>query len=105
MIVTLVLFRFPTPISLEDATRRFESSAPKYVNVPGLIRKQYVRQQDGHACGAFYVWETRAIAEAFYAGGWREHVARLYGVEPEITWFDTPVLVDNAAGGTITKAA
>ena len=24
--------------------------------------------------------------------------------KPEITWFDTPVVVDNQAGGTITKA-
>jgi len=31
--------------------------------------------------------------------------AQLYGSEPEITWFDTPVIVDNQVGGTITKAA
>ena len=28
---------------------------------------------------------------------WREHVAKLVGGAPEITWFDTPVIVDNAA--------
>jgi hypothetical protein len=32
-------------------------------------------------------------------------VKHLYGSEPEITWFDTPVIVDNQPGGTITKAA
>jgi hypothetical protein len=26
-------------------------------------------------------------------------------VLPEITWFDTPVIVDNQAGGAIIKAA
>ena len=27
----------------------------------------------------------------------REHVTKLFGGAPEITWFDTPVIVDNAA--------
>ena len=39
----------------------------------------------------------RAAAEATYSTEWREHVAKLFGSAPEITWFDTPVIVDNAA--------
>lgn len=105
MIMTLVLFRFSPPISLEDATRKFESSAPKYVGVPGLLRKHYARTEDGSRVGAVYLWESRAQAEALYKGEWRERVIKLYGVEPEITWFDGPVTVDNTAGGAITKAA
>ena len=29
----------------------------------------------------------------------------LYGAKPTLTWFDSPVIVDNLTGGTITKAA
>jgi len=32
-------------------------------------------------------------------------VEKLYGARPTITWFDSPVVVDNLTGGTITKAA
>jgi hypothetical protein len=32
-------------------------------------------------------------------------VKQLCGAEPDISWFDTPVIVDNQAGGAITKAA
>jgi len=32
-------------------------------------------------------------------------VEKLYGAAPPIAWFDTPVGVDNLAGGAITKAA
>ena len=96
-ITTLVQFRLPQPISLEEATRRFESSAPKYRNLPGLIRKYYLRAEDGHTAGGVYLWESRAAAEATYSTEWREHVAKLFGGAPEITWFDTPVIVDNAA--------
>lgn len=104
MITTLVQFALPSPISLAEATRRFESSAPKYQNLPGLIRKYYVRSEDGRTAGGIYLWESRAAAEAVYNGEWRERVEKLYGVKPTMTWFDTPVVVDNLAGA-ITKAA
>ena len=103
-ITTVVQFRLPQPISLEEATRHFESSAPKYRNLPGLIRKYYLRAEDGRTAGGVYLWESRAAAEAVYSPEWRDYVAKAFGSAPEITWFDTPVIVDNATGA-ITKAA
>jgi hypothetical protein len=44
-------------------------------------------------------------AEAGHDGERKARLKQLYGSEPEISWFDTPVVVDNQAGGTITKAA
>jgi predicted RNase H-like nuclease len=105
MITTLVQFQLPAPISLADATRRFEASAPKYQNLAGLIRKYYIRSEDGRVAGGIYLWQSRAAAERVYDGEWRERVEKLYGAEPTITWFDSPVIVDNSTGGTITKAA
>jgi hypothetical protein len=105
MITALVQFQLPSPITLADATRRFEASAPKYQNIPGLIRKYYIRSQDGGVAGGVYLWATREAAERVYDGEWRERVTNLYGVKPTITWFDSPVVVDNSTGGTITKAA
>jgi hypothetical protein len=104
MITTLVEFHLPSPISLEEATRRFEESAPKYRNLAGLIRKYYIRAQDGRVAGGIYLWESRPAAERVYDGEWRARVEQLYGAKPTITWFDSPVVVDNAAD-TITKAA
>jgi hypothetical protein len=105
MITTLVQFQLPSPISLAEATRRFESSAPKYRNLSGLIRKYYIRSEDGRIAGGIYLWESRAAAERVYDGEWRERVEQLYGAKPAITWFDSPVVVDNLAGGSITRAA
>jgi hypothetical protein len=104
MITALVQFALSAPISLAEATQRFESSAPKYQNLPGLVRKYYVRSEDGRSAGGIYLWESRATAEAVYNGEWRERVEKLYGAKPTIQWFDTPVVVDNRADA-ITKAA
>jgi hypothetical protein len=104
MITALVQFALPAPISLKEATQRFESSAPKYQNLKGLVRKYYVRSEDGRTAGGIYLWEARAAAEAVYNGEWRERVEKLYGAKPTIAWFDTPVVVDNLSG-TVSKAA
>jgi hypothetical protein len=105
MITTVVQFQLPSPISLAEATARFESSAPKYQNIPGLVRKYYIRSEDGRVAGGIYLWETRAAAERVYNGEWRERVEKLYGAKPAIAWYDSPVIVDNQAGGAVTKAA
>lgn len=105
MITTIVQFALAEPISLDDAAKRFKSSAPKYQKMPGLIRKYYIRSEDGRTAGGVYLWESRQAAEAVYAGEWRTRVTQLYGAEPMITWFESPVIVDNAAGGSITTAA
>jgi hypothetical protein len=101
MITTLVQFQMATPITLEEATRRFESSAPKYQNLPGLIRKYYIRSEDGRVAGGIYLWESRQAAEKVYNGEWRGRVETLYGAKPQITWFDSPVIVDNLMNGKI----
>ncbi|MCB1536445.1 MAG: YdhR family protein [Rhodoblastus sp.] len=105
MIVAIVRFALPAPVSLEEAARMFESSAPKYQGLPGLVRKYYIRAEDGRSAGGVYLWDDRATAEAVYNGEWRERVARLYGSQPQIEFLDCPVIVDNAAGDAITKAA
>jgi heme-degrading monooxygenase HmoA len=105
MITAVVQFDLPKPMSLEEAARTFASSAPKYKSLPGLIRKYYLRSEDGRRAGGVYLWESKAAAEAVYNGEWKARVVQLYGSKPEITWFDTPVIVDNQAGGAITQAA
>src|SRR5215207_1729550 len=105
MITAIVQFQLPSPITLAEATRRFESSAPKYQNLPDLVRKYYIRSEDGRIAGGVYLWQSRQAAERVYDGEWRARVEKLYGAQATITWFDSPVVVDNIAGGAITKAA
>jgi hypothetical protein len=51
------------------------------------------------------LWESRQAAEAVYSGEWRERVTKLYGTAPSITWFETPVIVDNATSTARATAA
>ena len=40
--------------------------------------------------------ETRAAAEAFYAGPWLDGIRERYGMDPQIRFFETACITDNA---------
>jgi len=95
MIIAQVRFELRESVSLEQITKKFESTAPKYKGRDGLVRKCYVRSEDGQTVGAFYFWKSRQHAEKTYTDEWKEMVRATYGAEPRITYFDSPVIVEN----------
>jgi hypothetical protein len=95
MITAITTFQLPRPITLDEARRIFLSTAPKYQGVPGLVRKVYVLSQDGSTAGGIYLWNSRAEAEAMYTESWKAFVREKYGTDPSVTYFDSPVVVDN----------
>lgn len=95
LITTITTFSLPKAITLAEAREIFKSTAPKYQGVSGLLRKQYVLSEDGKTAGGVYLWQTRADAEAMYTEAWREFVRGKYQTEPSVTYFETPVVVDN----------
>ena len=104
MIVAIVTFRLKRPASAEEMTAVFQGTAPKYRNMPGLLRKNYWVSEDGRRAGGIYVWETRADAERVYTAEWKKLVESKYGSAPEIEYLHSPVMVDNR-DGTISVAA
>lgn len=98
MITALVQFRLAAPMSVDEARRAFLGSAPKYRDLAGLLRKHYVLSEDGRTAGGIYLWRSRADAERVYDEAWRAFVTDKYGAPPSVTWFETPVIVDNVAG-------
>lgn len=97
MIIALTTFRLPKPVTRQEALDIFRSTAPKYQGVPGLLKKHYVLSDDGATVGGVYLWNTRADAEAKFTPAWREFVRGKYGTEPDVTYLDSPLTVDNVA--------
>ncbi len=101
MITALVQFRLPHPVTREEARELFSASAPKYGDVPGLIRKYYLLSEDGSTAGGVYLWQSREQAERLYSEEWRKFVVDKYGSEPSVTYFESPIVVDNLTGEII----
>jgi len=102
MITAFTTFTLPKPITRDEARTIFLSTAPKYRDVPGLFRKIYVLSQDGKTVGGVYLWKSKAQAEAMYTDAWRAFVRGKYGTEPTVTYFDSPVVVDNVTHEVLT---
>jgi len=97
MIIVFTKFTLPKPIIREEARSIFLSTAPKYRGVQGLVRKHYVLSEHGVTVGGVYSWNSRPEAEAMYTDSWRSFVREKYGSDPTVTYFESPVVVDNVA--------
>jgi hypothetical protein len=97
MIVAVVNFALPSPLSPDEAQAMFEASAPNYQNVDGLRRKHYLLAEDGRSAGGVYLWESREQAEALYDDEWAARIAARYGSPPTVTYYDSSVTVDPTA--------
>lgn len=102
MITAITNFKLPKPVTKKEARDIFLSTAPKYQGVPGLFRKCYIISDDGESIGGLYLWNSRAEAEEMYTDSWRDFVREKYGTEPTVTYFDTPVVVDNVTNEILT---
>jgi len=96
VITAIVNFALPEGMTPDKAREMFEASAPRYETIPGLVRKYYLCDADARVGGGVYLWKNRESADALYEGGWRETIRERFGSDPEISWFDTPVIVDNS---------
>jgi hypothetical protein len=103
MITALVQFKLPQSVTREKATEIFSTTAPKYRDVPGLIRKYYLLSDDGGTAGGVYLWRSREDAERLYTDDWRRFIAEKYGSDPTVSYFATPVVVDNLIGEIICQ--
>ena len=104
MITALVQFKLPEPVTPEKAKEIFLSTAPRYRDVQGLIRKYYLLSVDGKTAGGVYLWKSREDAEKLYTDDWKKFIVEKYGAEPSVQYFATPVVVDNLTGEIITNA-
>lgn len=102
MITALVQFKLPQPISREKAREIFSSTAPKYKDMRGLVRKYYLLSQDSGTAGGVYLWNSLEDAERLYTDEWKKFIIDKYGTAPTVSYFECPVVVDNLTGEIIT---
>ena len=98
MITAIVQFQLPKALTRDEAKKIFEGSAPGYQGMQGLVRKNYLLSEDGKTAGGAYTWESREAADAVYNDEWRALMVQRYGAPPSVTYFESPVLVDNERG-------
>ena len=102
MITALVQFKLPKSVTREKAKEIFLSTAPKYRKTQGLVRKYYLLSQDSETAGGVYLWKSRQDAEGLYTKEWENFILEKYGAQPSVTYFESPVVVDNVTNEIIS---
>lgn len=97
MLIVIVTFELDGSATLRDMAQRFLSTAPRYQDMPGLLRKNYIVSADAKTAGGVYVWESKAQADSLYTAEFRQFIRNNYHCEPDIRYFESPVMVDNVA--------
>jgi hypothetical protein len=95
MIAALILFDTQGTLDIDEASERFNTTAPNYRGRTDLHSKAYIFEEDGSSLGGFYLWESREAAEAMYSDAWKAKATVIYGVPPVIRYFEVPVHIEN----------
>jgi hypothetical protein len=101
MITELVLFALPKGISHEEVLTGMRQAAAAWRKNTELVRKNFLYDREKGEAGGVYLWPSIAAAQRGHDAAWRKRIKAMYGSEPVIRYFDTPIVVDNAAQETI----
>ena len=97
--MTTATIQFPLPpgAPIEAVKSGFLEVAPFFQAPPGLLRKYSLLSHDGATGGGVYLWTSRETAHDFSEATIRPMIKERFHVEPVITYFETPVIVDNVS--------
>ena len=104
MTAVIVTFQFDDSVDVGKVRKVAEDSQSRFQEMPGLRSKTFCIDQNSSAAIHFYVWESRASAEAFFTEQLVVRVSELYGVTPSVRYLDVVALVDNAVASGNTAA-
>jgi hypothetical protein len=105
MITEIITFGIPNGMAREEVVANFRRSAPGWRANPDLIRKNYLYDAETRRAGGVHLWRSMEAARRARDAAWLDRVRRTYSSEPTVQYFETPLVVDNAAGNTIGGVA
>ena len=104
MISELVIFNLPKDITRERIIADMRKTIPIWSANSELIRKSFLYDPDNYQAGALYLWKNKSAAIQAHNEVWHRTIVELYGSEPEIRFFETPLVIDNALQDVIEES-
>lgn len=91
-----VVVSIATPAGVTDAYLKgeFDKAAPRYQQIPGLIRKYFTIEPKRF--GGIYYWSTKAAAQAWFSDAWVARAKATYGADPVVTYYEVPLAIEGS---------
>lgn len=97
MIAELVKFKVPEGMTREMVLATAKETTSVWSANTDLLRKHYLLDDQGYSYG-FYLWKSRRAAELAHDATFCARVRQKFGSDPEFSYFDVLLNVDNLAG-------
>ena len=104
MITEIVTFDLPKGMTREQIVANFRDSISRWRDNPDMIRKHMVFDLEHGKAGGVYLWNSVADAKRWHDESFHARILSLFGSVPSYQYFETPVVVDNAAGQVLDTA-
>jgi hypothetical protein len=95
VITETVYFNLPTGISREEVLAKYRQTAPAWSKNQDLVQKYYFFDESKNLGGGVYIWKTLDAAKHWHGAEYQARIKALYGSEPQITYHDTLLVIDN----------
>lgn len=95
LITVITRFQLPAGVTADQIHAAFDEAAPRFRNVPGLVRKQFLCSKDCRIAGGVYLWNDEQAARAFMNERVVPMIRGKFHVDPVIEFYDSPVIVEN----------
>jgi len=95
LITVVIRYQLPAGVTTDQIHAAFDEAAPKFRNVPGLVRKQFLCSKDCRTAGGVYLWNDERAARAFMKERVAPMIRERFHVDPAIEFYDSPVIVEN----------
>ena len=105
MITAVVTYKHKGGPATKEQIAASQKAAESFRDIPGLIRKNFLYDPEKGQGGGAYTWPSVEAAQRGHDAAWRAKIREMYGSDPVIRYFETPVLVDNVVNDTIEAAA
>lgn len=102
MITEIVFFNLPDGISREELMFKYMSTAEAWSKNEDLIEKHYFYDAKQNRGGGVYIWKSKEAMTKWHGNEYKSRIKEIYGSEPEMTYFDSLVHINNLLG-TIEK--
>lgn len=87
----------------DEILAAFRSTMPGWRANPDLVRKTYLINMDERQVGGIFLWRSREAAQRWLDDAWCQRARAIYGVDPVVTYYETPFVVDNVLQETIEE--
>ena len=103
MITEIVSWHLPRGMSREDTVSKYRLSVPTWQANPNLIHKAFLFDEATRRAGGVYLWKNIEAAKQAHGPAFQERIRSVFGAAFE--YFETPIVIDNAARQVIDEAA